>query len=66
MKPFWDMDPCILVETDGRISSAYCRNRPDHGAVRNSETSVHFCETTLRHIPEDCHVHTRRPENLQC
>jgi hypothetical protein len=34
-------------------------------AVRNSETSVYFNETTLRYIPEGCHVHTFRRENLQ-
>jgi hypothetical protein len=34
-------------------------------AVRNSETSVYFNETTLRYISEGCHVHTFRRENLQ-
>jgi hypothetical protein len=33
-------------------------------AVRNSETSVFFEETTQRHIPEGCHLHTHRLENL--
>jgi hypothetical protein len=33
-------------------------------AVPTSETSVYF-ETTRRYIPEDCHFHTRRRENLK-
>jgi hypothetical protein len=33
-------------------------------AVRPSETSVNFYETTQRNIPEDSHLHTRRRENL--
>jgi hypothetical protein len=32
-------------------------------AVSTSETSVNFCETTQRNIPEDCHSHSR--ENLK-
>jgi hypothetical protein len=32
--------------------------------VRASETSVYFNETTRRHTPESCHLHTRRRENL--
>jgi hypothetical protein len=27
-------------------------------AVRISETSVYFCETTRRHIPEGCYLYT--------
>jgi hypothetical protein len=34
-------------------------------AVRTTETSVNVCETTRRHTPEDCHLHTRRRENLK-
>jgi hypothetical protein len=34
-------------------------------AVRTSETSVYFKETTWRYIPESCHLHTSRRENLQ-
>jgi hypothetical protein len=34
-------------------------------AVRISETSVNFYETTQRNIPEDSHLHTRRLENLK-
>jgi hypothetical protein len=35
-------------------------------AVGTSEASVYFNETTPRNIPEGCHHHTRRPENLEC
>jgi hypothetical protein len=34
-------------------------------AVRNSEMSVYFNSTTQRCIPESCHLHTRRRENLK-
>jgi hypothetical protein len=33
-------------------------------AVRTSETSVHFNKTTRRYMPEGCHRHTLRRENL--
>jgi hypothetical protein len=34
-------------------------------AVTISETSVNFYQTTLRNNPEDCHLYTRRRENLK-
>jgi hypothetical protein len=34
-------------------------------AVRTSETSVYFSEIIRRYIPESCHLHTRRRENLK-
>jgi hypothetical protein len=34
-------------------------------AVRTSEMSVNFNLTTLRYIPEDSKLHTRRRENLK-
>jgi hypothetical protein len=34
-------------------------------AVRTTETSVNVSETTRRHIPEVCHLHTCRRENLK-
>jgi hypothetical protein len=34
-------------------------------AVRTSETSDYFNETTHRYIPEGCHLHTRRRESLK-
>jgi hypothetical protein len=33
-------------------------------ALRTSETLVYFIETTRRYIPEACHLHTRRRQNL--
>jgi hypothetical protein len=34
-------------------------------AVSKSETSVNLYQTIRRNIPEDCHLHTRRHENLK-
>jgi hypothetical protein len=34
-------------------------------ALRTSESSFYFNETTRRHIPEGCHLHTRRCEILK-
>jgi hypothetical protein len=34
-------------------------------AVRTSETSVYYKETTWRFIPEDSNFHTRRRENFK-
>jgi len=34
-------------------------------AVRNSETSVYFNETTWHIVPESYHVHTRCRENMK-
>jgi hypothetical protein len=34
-------------------------------ALRNSETSVNFNVTTLRYVPEDSKLHTRRREYLK-
>jgi hypothetical protein len=34
-------------------------------AVRTSETSVYFNETTERYIPDGCHLHTRRHDSLK-
>jgi hypothetical protein len=34
-------------------------------AVRFSETSVNFYQTTRRNNPKDNHLHTRRRENLK-
>jgi hypothetical protein len=40
------------------------RDTPTMKAVRTSEMSVYFHETTRRYIPEGFHLHTRRLENL--
>jgi hypothetical protein len=39
--------------------------RLDCEAVNMFETSINFCETTERVIPEDSHLHTCRWENLK-
>jgi hypothetical protein len=33
-------------------------------AARTSETSVYFCETTRRHVPEGCRLYTLCREDL--
>jgi hypothetical protein len=35
-------------------------------AVSASETAVNFYETTRRSVPEGCHLHDRRHEELTC
>jgi hypothetical protein len=54
MTAFWDVGPCSLVEVGRYFTGAYC-----------SETSVYLYEATRRNIPEGCHLHTRRHENLK-
>jgi hypothetical protein len=40
--------------------------RPDDGgSMHISETSVYFHETARHYIPEGCHLHTRRRDNLK-
>jgi hypothetical protein len=34
-------------------------------AVSTPETTINFYETTRRNIPEGCHLHIRRRENLK-
>jgi hypothetical protein len=55
---FWDIVPYGLVEFSGRFIALMM------DAVRTSETSVYFNETTRRYIPEGCHLQTRRRENM--
>jgi hypothetical protein len=68
MAALWDVAPCSLVEvlyTDVsavRTSSVISAMME---AVRTSETSVFFNETARLYIPQGCHVHTRRRENLK-
>jgi hypothetical protein len=47
---------CVVPPSSGR-------QNPDNGAVRITETSVHF-EATLHYIPESSHRHYRR-QNLK-
>jgi hypothetical protein len=66
---FWDVAPCSHVE-DRRFRGAYCLRHEGiiialMEAVRTSETSVCFKETTRRYIPEGCYFHTRRRLNLK-
>jgi hypothetical protein len=70
---FWDVAPCSLEQIDIRFRGAYCLHHQGAlttnntiirslmmEAIRTSETSVNFCETTRRNIPEDSHIQTLR------
>jgi hypothetical protein len=59
MKIFWDSAKCSLVEVDRSFRALMM------GVVRISESSIDFYETTPHNIPGDCHLHTRRRENLK-
>jgi hypothetical protein len=67
LRAFWDIAPCSLVGVDRLFRGAYCLHRQgDYGfitmmmeAVRTSETSVYFNETTRRYIPEGCHLQVK-------
>jgi hypothetical protein len=50
---FWDVASCSLADTDRCFKGTYCLNHHDDEAVRSSETSVNFYETTRHNIPED-------------
>jgi hypothetical protein len=54
MTAFWDIAPCNLVEVALIME-----------AVRTTETSVYFNETTRRYIPGRLSPHTRHRENLK-
>jgi hypothetical protein len=53
---FWDVAPCSLVDVDRRFRALTME------AKRICETPVYFYETTLRHIPEGCHLQL----NMNC
>jgi hypothetical protein len=58
---FWEMVPCNIVEVDRRFRHAYKLPSSGHIAlimeeIYTSEKSVDFFETTLRYIPEGCHL----------
>jgi hypothetical protein len=57
---FWDVVPCGLLEVDRHFRGEIAMMM----AVRNFETSVYFCETTRRYIPESCHLKTK--EEYDC
>jgi hypothetical protein len=70
MAVFWDVAPCNLVEIDRHFKVAYCLKHQRYhplmmDAVSSSETSVRIYQITRRNIPEDSHLHTRRPVNLK-
>jgi hypothetical protein len=65
---FWERAPRSLVEVHRRFRRAYYRHHLcslTMEAVRTSETTIYFNETTRHHTPEDCHFHTCRLENLK-
>jgi hypothetical protein len=58
MTAAWDIAPCNLVEVDQRLSAIALMME----AIRFSETSVYFYETTGYYITEDCYLHILRRE----
>jgi hypothetical protein len=58
MIAFWDITSCSLIEVYRRFRGAYCLPliAPMMAVVRTSETSVSFCESKRRNIPEGCHL----------
>jgi hypothetical protein len=66
MADFWVVAPCSLVEVYRRFRGDCCiRYQDDEEALSTSETSVNFYQSTRRNNAEDCHLHTRRRENLK-
>jgi hypothetical protein len=55
---FCGIVPCSL-EVDTRFRGADCLHR------QGGETLVYFDETTRHYIPEGCHLHKHRRENLK-
>jgi hypothetical protein len=51
MTAFWDIAPCSLAEDDRRFR-------------RSKHFNFYENRPTRRKIPEGCHLHTRRRENL--
>jgi hypothetical protein len=64
MTAFWDMASCFIDKVYRRFGSTYCL-RLMMEAVRNSDTSVYFNETTRRYVPVGCHLRIRRRDNLK-
>jgi hypothetical protein len=56
------MASCSLVEVD--LTFQRCVLPPDDDEVTTSEMSVYIYETTQRHLPEGCHLHTRHCQKL--
>jgi hypothetical protein len=61
MATFFDTSPCSLAEVDQRFKyDASIALMTE--AVRTSETSAYFYETTRRSIPEGCHLRNKFPQ----
>jgi hypothetical protein len=63
MTVFWVGAPCSLVDISEVLSASIIALIME--AVRTSETSVNFYQTTRRYNPEDSRLHTRRREKLK-
>jgi hypothetical protein len=63
MTAFRDMAPCSLAAVDWRFRGPYCLHHQANfltmEAVRTSETSIYFCETVRRHIPEGFYLESK-------
>jgi hypothetical protein len=57
-----------VMGTGRRFRVTHCHHCQGvyYSAVSTSETSGSLYQTPRRSIPEDCHLHTRRRENLKC
>jgi hypothetical protein len=62
------------VEVERYFRNTYCLHREGDNstlialmmdAVSTTETLLNFPETTGYNIPEECHLHTRRRENMK-
>jgi hypothetical protein len=56
MTVFWKVEPCSLVKVNTRFRNAYCLQMME--AVRTSESSVYFHETTRHYNAESFHLIT--------
>jgi hypothetical protein len=55
----------VLFEVRTEFLNMTMNRRPDYEAVRTSQTSIYFYETTRCCIPRDFNIHTCRRENLK-
>jgi hypothetical protein len=62
MAAFLDMSPCSVIEVDRYSEDAVALTMV---AIRTSETSVCFYETTRCCIPEGYHLHALRRKKLK-
>jgi hypothetical protein len=66
MVAFWDTVPCRLAEVDRRFTDAYRLHHHADEAVLTSETSVYFCKSTQRCIPQGAILSDLLPKNPKC